>query len=40
MSFTLELTEEHEALRVKSHAFARDVIRPAAPEYDRSQEFP
>ncbi len=40
MSFTLELTEEQEALREKAHIFARDVIRPAAAEYDRAQEFP
>ena len=40
MSFTLELTEEQQALRAKAHAFARDVIRPAAPEYDRVQELP
>ena len=40
MSFTLELTEEQEALRAKTHGFARDVIRPAAPEYDRAQELP
>jgi acyl-CoA dehydrogenase len=40
VSFTLELTPEQEALRAKAHAFARDVIRPAAPDYDRAQEFP
>jgi acyl-CoA dehydrogenase len=40
MTFTLELTEEQQALRTKAHDFARDVIRPAAPEYDRAQEFP
>src|SRR6476661_8522158 len=40
MSFTLELTDEQEALREKAHAFARDVIRPAAPHHDREQEFP
>ena len=40
MSFTLALTDEQAALREKTHAFARDVIRPAAPEYDRAQEFP
>ncbi|MEA2386945.1 MAG: acyl-CoA dehydrogenase [Thermoleophilaceae bacterium] len=40
MSFTLELTEEQEALRTKTHEFARDVIRPAAAEYDRAQELP
>jgi alkylation response protein AidB-like acyl-CoA dehydrogenase len=39
-SFTLALTDEHEALRVKAHEFARDVIRPVASEYDRAQEFP
>jgi acyl-CoA dehydrogenase len=40
MSFTLELTDEQGALRDKAHAFARDVIRPVAAEYDRAQEFP
>src|SRR3954466_10866410 len=40
MSFTLDLTDEQEALREKTHGFARDVIRPAAPEYDRAQELP
>jgi acyl-CoA dehydrogenase len=40
MSFSLDLTDEHIALREKTHAFARDVIRPVAAEYDRDQEFP
>src|SRR4051812_46475389 len=40
MSFTLELTDEQQALREKAHVFSRDVIRPAAAEYDRAQEFP
>src|SRR3954464_10255683 len=40
VSFTLDLTEEQEALRAKTHAFARAEIRPAAPEYDRAQELP
>src|SRR4051794_23716186 len=40
MSFGVELTDEQEALRGKAHAFAREVIRPAAPDYDRAQEFP
>src|SRR2546421_6005189 len=40
MAFTLALTEEQEALRDKTREFARTVIRPAAPEYDRTQEFP
>src|SRR6476659_1507413 len=40
MSFTLELTDEQQALREKTQTFARAVIRPAAPEYDRAQEFP
>jgi acyl-CoA dehydrogenase len=40
MSFSLDLTEEQQALREKTQAFARDVIRPAAPQYDREQEFP
>src|SRR5438270_13165060 len=40
MGFTLELTDEQAALREKTHAFARDVIRPVAAEYDRRQELP
>src|SRR5438270_10052177 len=40
MSFTLELTDEQQALRHKTHTFARDVIRPAAAEYDQAQELP
>jgi acyl-CoA dehydrogenase len=40
MSFTLELTVEQQALREKTHAFARDLIRPTASEYDRAQELP
>jgi len=40
MSFSLDLTDEQQALREKTHAFARDVIRPAAAEYDRAQELP
>src|SRR5438477_8475280 len=40
MRFSLELNDEHAALRDKAHVFAREVIRPAAPEYDRAQEFP
>src|SRR3989440_1332693 len=40
MPFTLALTEEQEALRDKTREFARTVIRPAAAEYDRTQEFP
>ena len=40
MSFTLELTEDQQALRAKTHAFARDVIRPVAAHSDRVQEMP
>jgi acyl-CoA dehydrogenase len=40
VSFSLGLTGEQQALRRKAHAFARDVIRPAATEYDRAQEVP
>jgi acyl-CoA dehydrogenase len=40
MSFSLDLTDEQSALRDKAHAFARDVIRPVASQYDRAQEFP
>jgi acyl-CoA dehydrogenase len=40
MAYSLELTDEQAALRDKAHAFARDVIRPVAGEYDRAQAFP
>ncbi len=40
MSFSLDLTDEQADLRERTHAFAREVIRPVAPEYDRAQEFP
>jgi acyl-CoA dehydrogenase len=40
VSFSLELTDEQSQLRAKTHAFAREVIRPVAAEYDRAQEFP
>jgi acyl-CoA dehydrogenase len=40
MSFSLELTDEQVELRDKAHAFARDVMRPVASEYDREQKFP
>src|SRR5438477_921661 len=40
MRFSLELNDEHAALREKAHAFARDFIRPVAAEYDKQQEFP
>ena len=40
MSFSLDLTEDQTALRDKAHAFAQEVIRPVASEYDRAQEFP
>lgn len=40
MSFTLELTDEQQALRDKTRAFAHEVVRPAAAEYDRAQELP
>jgi acyl-CoA dehydrogenase len=40
VSFTLELTEEQQGLREKTQRFAREVIRPAAAEYDRAQELP
>ena len=40
MSLTLDLTDEQVALRDKTHAFAQEVIRPVAAEYDRAQELP
>ncbi|HEY2222699.1 acyl-CoA dehydrogenase family protein [Actinomycetospora sp.] len=38
--FTLELTPAHHELVRRAHAFAEDVIRPAAPRYDELQECP
>ncbi len=38
--FTLSLTEPQRELIKKTHAFAKDVIRPVAAEYDQKQEFP
>src|ERR671931_1254273 len=35
-----ELSQEQQDLRNMVHEFARDVIRPAAPEYDESEETP
>src|SRR3954453_5214869 len=40
MSFSVDLTDDQQALREKTAAFAREVIRPAAREYDQRQEFP
>src|SRR3954469_13269991 len=40
MAFDLELTDDQRQLRDKCHAFAREVIRPVAAEYDREQELP
>src|SRR6201996_4897568 len=40
MSFTLDLSDEHVALKDKAHGFARDVIRPVAAQYDREQALP
>ena len=40
MSFTLELTDEQQALREKTAKFAREVIRPAATEYDKATGVP
>src|ERR1700687_4305025 len=35
-----DLTQEQKDLRDMVHEFARDVIRPAAPEYDEREETP
>jgi acyl-CoA dehydrogenase len=35
-----DLTQEQEDLRDLVHEFAREVIRPAAPEYDENEETP
>jgi acyl-CoA dehydrogenase len=40
MSFSLALTPAQHDLVERTHAFARDVVRPAADHHDREQEFP
>ena len=35
-----ELSQEQKDLKATVHEFARDVMRPAAPEYDDSEETP
>jgi acyl-CoA dehydrogenase len=40
MTFSLELPEEVVTVRDWVHEFARDVIRPAAHEWDEREEFP
>src|SRR4051794_22827303 len=40
MSFNLSLTPAQLDLVERTHAFARDVVRPVAQEYDQRQEFP
>jgi acyl-CoA dehydrogenase len=40
MSFDLSLTPAQLDLVERAHAFAEDVVRPVAQEYDRRQEFP
>ncbi|MGJ7907763.1 acyl-CoA dehydrogenase family protein [Actinopolyspora sp. H202] len=40
MSFSLELTEEHQELRDWLHGFAKKEIRPAAAEWDEREETP
>lgn len=40
MAFTLSLSPAQHDLVARAHAFAEDVVRPAAAHYDREQEFP
>ena len=40
MTFSLALSPAQLDLVERTHAFARDVVRPAAEHYDRAQEFP
>jgi acyl-CoA dehydrogenase len=40
MSFDLSPTPAQADLIARTHAFAEDVIRPVAAQYDREQEFP
>src|SRR4051812_18352063 len=38
--FSLELTDQQRELRDWVHGFARDVVRPAAAEWDEREETP
>lgn len=40
MSFNLTPTTAQHDLARRTHEFAESVVRPAAPDYDQSQEFP
>jgi acyl-CoA dehydrogenase len=40
VSFDLSLTPAHHDLIERTHRFAEEVVRPAAPRFDREQEFP
>ena len=40
MAFDLSLTPAQLDLVERTHAFARDVVRPVAQDYDKQQEFP
>jgi len=40
MTFSLQLSEEQSDLRDWVHGFARDVVRPAASEWDEREETP
>jgi acyl-CoA dehydrogenase len=40
MTFSMELSEEHNDLRDWAHGFAAEVIRPAAAEWDEREETP
>jgi len=35
-----QLSEDQEQVRKWAHGFAEDVIRPAAPHYDETEDFP
>src|SRR5207248_8173749 len=37
---SFELSQEQQDLKATVHEFARDVLRPAAPQYDESEETP
>jgi acyl-CoA dehydrogenase len=40
MTFSLELNEDQRTIQQWVHEFARDVVRPAAEEWDEREEFP
>jgi len=40
VSLDFSLTPAHHDLIERTHRFAEEVVRPAAPRYDKEQQFP